>query len=486
MAAIITNNPFRILGVAANASPREIVSNQNKLKAFMKVNKAVSFPLDLADILGTPDRTPDSVTAADTTLTIKSDRLRAAMFWWIDGDTPFDRTAFRHVEAGDLDTALGLWERQENMSALVNASFVHLLKGNHRPAAVAASGWIEKFASDFVQAVDVPAATQSELIETYVTTILGEWPAVDVNLIIGEGFSETWNAAARGAIVDPILTALESALQTARLSKGKDYATRYLAGEVLDRDSAPLFKQLRKVVRINDIQLVTISDKIANEILQCSIDAYNEADDVDYAEEAIKLLIKAKRIALGSVTKERIKENEGILRNIISSIPPKAARQESEKLDEILKDVEGYAMTPGTAQMLLDRAQPVLRQISQALPPGEKEFAVNRNSTVANTALNILIEYVNTVQRSLNGVSDVDIFKSLRSSVHEARDLTQSLTSMQLDAATAERVRQNLSIINGICSQLDEVKTEKSFAEQLSGCWIYIIIFVIIMLLKSC
>ncbi len=486
MAEIIANNPFRILGVAANASPRDILSNENRMKAFLKVKKPVSFPLDLSEILGAPERNQESITAADTSLTIKADRLRAALFWWINGATPFDQTAFRHVEAGDLDAALSVWEKQENMSSLANASLIHLIKGNHRPAAVAASKLFDKYAAELAQAVDVQGASATEMVVTYVNTVIAQWPGVDVQLIIGEGFPNSWNSAARSAIVMPIISHLTEALQRCRLSKGKDPKTRYLAGITLDRDTKDIFGQLRKVVKINDIELVNISDKIANEILQCSIDAYNDVDDPDYAEEAIKLLIRAKRIALGTVTKERIKENEAILRNIIASIPPKAARQENEKLDEILKDVEGYAKTPGTARMLLDRARPVLNQISQALPPEQKEFAINRNSTVANEALNILIDYVNTVQRSLSGISDVDIFKSIRSSVHDARDITQSLTSMQLDAATAARVRQNLSTINDICSQLDAVKTEKSFTEQLSGCWIYIIIMILVGLMQTC
>lgn len=42
---IICDNPYRILGVFANATQKEISASLGKMKAFLKVGKDVSFDL---------------------------------------------------------------------------------------------------------------------------------------------------------------------------------------------------------------------------------------------------------------------------------------------------------------------------------------------------------------------------------------------------------------------------------------------------------
>ena len=44
---IILNNPFRVLGVYANSSYREIVASISKATKFLEVGKQVDYPLDL-------------------------------------------------------------------------------------------------------------------------------------------------------------------------------------------------------------------------------------------------------------------------------------------------------------------------------------------------------------------------------------------------------------------------------------------------------
>ena len=48
---IVLENPFRILGVFANATKKEIVANQGKANAFLKVGRPVEYPLDLGKLM---------------------------------------------------------------------------------------------------------------------------------------------------------------------------------------------------------------------------------------------------------------------------------------------------------------------------------------------------------------------------------------------------------------------------------------------------
>lgn len=485
MLDFIANNPFRVLGVAANASAREIVSNKNKMNAFLKVNRPVSFPLDLVPVIGPVVRTADSVTAADTALTVQADRLQAALFWWIDGATPFDKVAFQHIAADNLDDAVRTWEKQDNMSALANRALAYLITGDVYAAVTAASKLYSEHAAELTAAIDLPSVSQDALAETYVASLTNAIASLNIGKLVGDEFPLWWRKAVRGKLLEPILSALNDALSRCRKQKGADYDERYRAGEDLDKETAPLLKKMRQVVSITDVELVNISDKIANEILQCSIDAYNGANDMAYAGEALKLLVRAKHVARGSVVKDRIKENEDILRNILASIPPSPVRADSEELDSIFSQLPSYAQTIETADSFLNQARPILQRISSKLPADRQDFAVLSNSNVANAILNTLIAGVNSLQGAIHENMDVDAFKHIRDEISRAKNITASLLNLKLNPVTEARVKENLDIVQDICSNLADVRTGDSCSEQLGGCFKNLIIYCGILILFS-
>ena len=54
---LLQHNPYRLLGVYSNSPTKERLANHNRMKAFLKVGKPVSFPLDLTQYLGSIERT---------------------------------------------------------------------------------------------------------------------------------------------------------------------------------------------------------------------------------------------------------------------------------------------------------------------------------------------------------------------------------------------------------------------------------------------
>lgn len=72
---ILQNNPYRLLGVYSNSSTKERLANHNRMKAFLKVGKPVSFPLDLPQYLSAVNRTESVVADADARLTLPKDQM---------------------------------------------------------------------------------------------------------------------------------------------------------------------------------------------------------------------------------------------------------------------------------------------------------------------------------------------------------------------------------------------------------------------------
>ena len=126
---IILDNPFRILGVFANSSQKEIVANQGKANAFLKVGKAVEYPLDLKSLMPQINRTVDAFSKASANLTIAKERLKYAQFWFLKM-TPLDDVAFNHLYNGNWQQAIEIWDKKNCVSSLQNKVVAHFIANN--------------------------------------------------------------------------------------------------------------------------------------------------------------------------------------------------------------------------------------------------------------------------------------------------------------------------------------------------------------------
>ena len=93
---ILQNNPYRLLGVYSNSPTKERLANHNRMKAFLKVGKSVSFPLDMPQYLSSINRTEASAADAEAKLTLPKDQILYAQFWFMKA-TPLDEVAFNHL-----------------------------------------------------------------------------------------------------------------------------------------------------------------------------------------------------------------------------------------------------------------------------------------------------------------------------------------------------------------------------------------------------
>lgn len=116
---ILQNNPYRLLGAYANSPTKERLANLNRIKAFLKVGKPVSFPLDLPQHLDSINRTDSMISDADSRLTLPKDQMLYAQFWFVK-HTSLDEVAFNHLIDGKINKAEEIWQKKESLSALQN------------------------------------------------------------------------------------------------------------------------------------------------------------------------------------------------------------------------------------------------------------------------------------------------------------------------------------------------------------------------------
>lgn len=93
MIPLIENNPFRILGVYSDSKLIDIIANANKIKAFTKVGRDVSFEIDRILGLSTlPERSIESVENALALIQSDSDKLKNSIFWFNKKGVDFGTT----------------------------------------------------------------------------------------------------------------------------------------------------------------------------------------------------------------------------------------------------------------------------------------------------------------------------------------------------------------------------------------------------------
>ena len=394
---ILQNNPYRLLGVYSNSPTRERLANHNRVKAFLKVGKPVSFPLDIPQYLSSINRTEASVADADAKLTLPKDQILYAQFWFIKV-TPLDDVAFNHLFAGEIDKAEEIWQKRECASSLQNRIVCALMCGKYAEAISLA----ETLYSNTQYVNQLAAAVVgmggnfnvSDLTFSFNDALCDE---IGANKLLSFITNTTWKDYIKDKAIKPIITHIQDAIDVAHRSKDKG-AARYEAGKVLMEETKRLVSQLGDLLSTSEIQYQTIVDKLGLEILQCGIDYYNDSEEPDAAKKAMVLQRYAKNIVVGQMAKDRCKENVDILQKIIDTLPPSEVFAED---CAIKAELHKYCQLPDKicyAVTLLNNTKSHLQTIKNKLG-GTNKYYLKISTQVVSNALHNLIEEVNAAQK---------------------------------------------------------------------------------------
>ena len=462
---IITNNPYRYLGVYSNSPTKERVANKGKMNAFLKVGKPVSFPLDIPALLPTIERTVETVAHAESELTLPMDQIRFAQFWWMN-TTPLDKIAFNHLTSGNIEMAKTIWEKKNNVSSLQNRFVLSVINNDLNEAIKYAESLYTSFSDEFISSVigdNIAASTPlwQMLIDSLVNEKVDILPFMDILE------NEEWKNYISEKTILPLIDALTHAIDSAKSSRGEGPASRLKAGQKLMSSTKSTLTQLRKCLKKSDIRYQTIVDKLATEILQCGIDYYNDSDDDDCATKAMKLQKYALTIAVGNMTKQRCKENVEILQKVIDNLPPTEVFAEDKAIREELRK---YCLLPDKivhAVRLLNNTKPYLASIKNKLGVNNSYYLKISTQIVGNALHNIIGE-VNDAQSILK-VNKDDPNAALaallgltrvKSALEEAWKATLIMDSFDMESEfKSNRYDVNRKTLKGLCDQLD-VSTE--------------------------
>ena len=437
----IINNPYRILGIFSNSPKKDLVANKGKIQAFLRVNKAMPFKLDLQSVLPPVERTQAAVDNADSELTLVSGQVKHAQFWFIN-KTPIDNIAFNHLYEGNIDTAMDLWRKSSNLYSLQNLFVCYLIKGDAKTAiSNCAIPLYEQYSDEFVSVIDEKASFSSEeLIQNIISTLVDS----KVNLLqFADSLQNAkWKEFIQASKVEPLITNLNSQIADARKTKDKSGNERLTAGMKLKISSKPILDTLRGIISSSDTRYQIIADKVAQEVLQCSIDYYNDTKEVNSPAKALPLCEYALSIAIGNAAKQRCEENYSVIKEAYENMPPEEVAKEALEISNLFVWYKKQRNTSKMGLELLKRAQKPLVAIKEAL--GNKHsYYLETSSVLASAALGYVIDEVNDAQKEdkpnpfdslLGKYSQYSLFSDMLGSQERRRQKALTLKAALRDA----------------------------------------------------
>ncbi len=324
----IFENPYRIIGVVANASEKDLQQRKSKIQAFARIGKAIDSEFDFS-FLPAIERSSEQIDRAFASTEQAQDKVNHALFWFINV-TPIDAAALGHLKNGDTEKAYGIWYKivggktitAKNFSAFANLSTLCLnFTDPYKFSGFALKTQLvesEAF-TDFIhlvadQTVTIDTQKQLEwLIEEFLIALKGKSNVLSHFSLCS---TQVQQLVAKRFTQEPIHL-VET--EVAKAEKGRKDTPRnaYQIGKSLFAATKAPLSELQKILGNNDLNYKRLSDSVAKTLTQCSIDYVNALQETaDPFDQGLALLKGAEILAINSLTKERIAETKKTLEEI--------------------------------------------------------------------------------------------------------------------------------------------------------------------------
>lgn len=402
---LIEQNPFRILGIPVNASAKDLAANKGKMK-LLEVGKEVSFPLDLPDLLTKINRTKESVATAERDVNLPQDKIHHALFWFAQPSDPLGKLAYDHLLLGNIDTAITNFKRSASWESRLCLSTLCLIKGDTSGALSAIWSVVDLHCEEFVD--NVAGQTYSYDVNTIrsdylsalgsMVDILEVYPELTQSDIPENILEELRNVASAG-----LADVLEKEIAKAKAVDSKDATAQLEAGKTLGNNTHRQRRKLEQLLGTNNLRYSRLADKLANQILQCSINYFNniEGENREIIDNALKLGEYALKIAVGRVAKDHIQHNVDILRKKKSNLPPEEVEEHDVAIKaKIFELIAIKGETIDNAIQLMKACAPHVVAIKKHSEL--RQYYLNISTQIVNAALSSVIEEHNKVSEQIS------------------------------------------------------------------------------------
>lgn len=483
----IFENPYRIIGVVANASEKDLQQRKSKIQAFARIGKAIDSEFDFS-FLPAIERSSEQIERAFASTEQAQDKVNHSLFWFINA-TPIDAAALGHLKNGDIEKAREIWYKivggktitAKNFSAFANLSTLYLCNNTYFKEGFSFKTQLvesEAF-TDFVHLVADQTATvdtqkQLEwLIEEFLIALKGK---SNVLLYFSTCSIQVQQLVAKHFTQEPIHL-VET--EVAKAEKGRKDTPRnaYQIGKNLFATTKVPLSELQKILGNNDLNYKRLSDSVAKTLTQCSIDYVNALQETaNPFDQGLELLKWAETLAVNSLTKERIVETKKTLEEI-------ADRAKNKEINEAIMVLKGVK------EALKKIEKDIEKELERIY--GFEDYGLGRMSRVP---IEVKIQISSMAKKQINWDKVVEVVKEVitpeainkiktnkdSSKTEEYKKLVEfvleNLTVLQ-KTKIGYICYWKLDLINGLSSVMNKNINQASIPNSKGGCYIATMVY---------
>ncbi|MES2275446.1 MAG: hypothetical protein V4592_05460 [Bacteroidota bacterium] len=324
----VINNPYRIAGILANSSEKDILKQKSKIKRFSEVGKEISSEYDFP-FLTSQQRSTAIIDKAFSDIEQNQNKVSYSLFWFLNLN-PIDNTAIQHLISGNKEKASEIWEKltnekevnSKNYSAFNNVSTLYFLghskedlkRGITTKIKLIESGNFKDFVhtvADETFSIDTPKQIEL-LIDELLTQFKSKHSTSETMELFSNCNGTTQKYLSKKFTEEPIHK-IETLIEQCNKKRTIDKGNAYKFGTDLYSNTKVELTLLKSIVGTANLQYKMLADNVAKEILQCSVDYFNESQEKEkgnnYLDEAMKLAKLAESVAINDATKNKVKEN---------------------------------------------------------------------------------------------------------------------------------------------------------------------------------
>lgn len=432
----IRNNPFRILGLLGNSSEKELQRQIATIKRFSEVGKTKAFDYDFP-FWGEVLRNSEIVQEAASKIEQARNKVHYALFWFLNISN-IDEIALNNLKQGQIEKSIDIWNHalknpmvtDKNYSSINNLSTLQLgiytNKGSFN---------VEKFKL----AIELKGKLLlSNAFDNFISSVCGNGFSIDREIVLEDFADEIFQTVRpylnkpnginpsqlinsfitfpneikqyiSGKFISGPITNIETQIQKTKDSRVANPENAEKYGDQLYKNTGKDLVYLKNLCGNNDVQYQMITNNLANEILQCSIDYYNyhlEIDNnIDPGDNSLKIAKYSLSIATDGPIKKRIVENIKIFQEWVSEKPQrqqqKIVKNEISFITNQLIDFQSKSASISIAVSFVNACKGKLEEIKSKLSP-QNQLYLNISTAVASNALGMVIFVLNQAMDKRN------------------------------------------------------------------------------------
>lgn len=462
---LVTHNPYRIIGVLANATEKEILKQKNKSIAYLKANKEITSDLDFSN-LDVIERSTETVTKAFSQIELSEDKIFYALFWFLN-EQPIDNIAIENLKVGNFDKANDIWRKitldkeitEKNIVSFSNLSTLLFITGSNKDAMLLKIRVLESpFFQRFIEIclgselnISISKITEKFLNAYFTSNEQQEQSEVRKYLL--SNLSK--DSYARRYLIE--ISSLDDIHRLEQLCDSIEEL--HNDNNLLSMDDIRKFTQESKAILSklsgllgkNELQIRMLSNKFA-EVLRASVNIYHNQNNSDELtkqdlENCKTFMAVAKSYATDNQTVHIIEDELASYDEEIENFEMRKSIITIAELAEKIKDFNDSRQTSISALAFArDCRNNYLLGIKKQV--GESnELYLKMSSAIVNICLSVSIDEVNDAQSKLSkGVS----IKKLNGLINNGLKLLNYLSCFNMDDETHERLNNNLNAINNL------------------------------------